>query len=137
MCDHNLFLLAASIQKDATVLYYYIIKLIAALSQATAQVTPAPPACRSSVTGETTQWAAPQRVSAASRSPARTGTGSPDRVLHYLNTQFPLALATHRAHQSGAPRPVNDSTGETSFTGKKGARGHVTYKKSKLTSFRW
>ncbi|TKS74217.1 Protein FAM102B [Collichthys lucidus] len=40
----------------------------------------------------------------------RTGTGSPDRVLHYLNTQSPLALATHQAHQSGAPRPVNDST---------------------------
>lgn len=80
-------------------------------SQDTAQVTPAPPACQSSATGETIQWAAPQRASAASQSPARTGTESPDPVLLYLNTQSPPPpLATKRVHRYGVPHPVNDST---------------------------
>lgn len=41
---------------------YTYYKAFVHLSQATAQVTPAPPACQSSATGETIQWAAPQRA---------------------------------------------------------------------------
>lgn len=82
------------------------------LSQATAQVTPAPLVCQSSATGEITQSAAPQQALAVYRNPARTETESPDPVLLCPNTQPPPPpLATHRVHQYGVPHPVNDSTG--------------------------
>lgn len=83
------------------------------LSQATAPVIPAPPACRSSATGEIIQWAAPRQASAASQNPARTVTESPDPVLLYANTQLQPTrpLATQQVLQYGAP-PVRDSTGE-------------------------
>lgn len=85
--------------------------IVAHLSQATAQVTLAPPACQSSATGETIQWAAPQLVSAASRNPVKTE--SPDLVQLFPNTQSPLA--THRAHQYEVRHPLSGSIGEFKF----------------------
>lgn len=80
-------------------------------SQATAQVTPAPPVCQSSATVETIRWGAPRQESAASQNPARTETESPDPVPLCLNIQPPPPpLATLRAHLSGALRPAKDST---------------------------
>lgn len=89
----------------------YVKKVTARVSQATAPVTPAPPVCQSSATGETIQWAALQQVLAASQSPVKRE--SPEPVQFCLNTQSPQPpLATPRAHQCGVHHPVNGSTGK-------------------------